>query len=75
VAGVARVEIKPSPSARQLFNQMVARSGKNLHLSAEATVALAAERTGQGHRDVEEIRELEEAEWIDPCKDGGWLLH
>lgn len=67
--------LTPSPTARLLYSQMVARSGKNLLLSLEATVGLAAERVRAGHRDTEAVRELEEAEWIDQHKDGGWLLH
>lgn len=73
MAGV--VEIKPGREARQLFNKMVARSGKNLHLSIESTLELAVERRRQGHNDEQEIRELQEAEWIDQSTDGGWLLH
>jgi hypothetical protein len=38
------IEIKPSASARQLFNTMVARAGEDLHLSMDATLILAVER-------------------------------
>lgn len=72
---MATTQVKPSPKARQLFNAMVARSGKNLHLSLDATVKLASERVPSARQDAQSIRELEEAEWIDACGDGGWLLH
>jgi hypothetical protein len=69
------IEIKPSSSARQLFNQMVARAGEDLHLSMDATLTLAVERKRAGHQDGCEIQQLEQEEWIDQSKDGGWLLH
>jgi hypothetical protein len=69
------IEIKPSSSARQLFNQMVARAGEDLHLSMDATLILAVERKRAGHQDGCEIQQLEQEEWIDQSKDGGWLLH
>jgi len=66
--------IKPSPQARRLFSQMVARS-EDLHLSLSATLELSVERVSSGNRDHTEIHELVREEWIDQAPDGGWLLH
>jgi hypothetical protein len=75
VAREAPTLIKPSPEARHLFNQMVYKADEDLHLSIQATLDLSVERVSAGHRDHEEVHELEEQQWIDPAPDGGWLLH
>lgn len=65
--------IQPSSQARALFGQMVARSDDGA-LDIEKTLELSMDRLSAGHRDGEEIFELEEEGWISPAEEGGWLL-
>lgn len=68
--------ISPSPEARALFSQMVARADDDeLHLNLDDTLALAVERKRDGYQDGGNIIELLQEEWIDRAPDGGWLLH
>lgn len=69
-------KITPSPEARALFSNMVARatSGRVLHLPMTRTLELAVERRRAGQHDTEEVRELQQEGWIKQARDGGWLI-
>ena len=69
-----RVEIKPSPQARRLFNAMVVKADDG-HLTLPSTLMLAVERTRAGSSDGEAVDELRSEGWIRQAKDGGWLVH
>lgn len=66
--------IRPSPEARHLFGQMVAKADADLHLTMEATLDLSVQRVRAGHRDHIEIHELQQEQWIGQAQDGGWIL-
>lgn len=65
--------IQPSSEARCLYGQMVARSDEGA-LSLQKTLELSMDRLGAGHRDGDEIFQLEDEGWISPAEEGGWLL-
>jgi hypothetical protein len=70
------IEIHPSPEARHLFGQMVARSDDNLILQLPSTLQLAVDRKLSGHsiQAEHEMDELLAAGWIGPHRSGGWTL-
>jgi hypothetical protein len=70
------MDIVPSPEARLLFGQMVARADEDLILELAPTFKLAADRKHAGHRcDCTEVSELIEAGWIGAHSSGGWVLY
>lgn len=72
----APVGVHPSPAARSLFGQMVARADQELHLPLAQCLAISVcrARCGADPKAYTEINELLVADWIGPASDGGWLL-
>jgi hypothetical protein len=69
------ISISPSPAARQIFNMMVVRSDEG-YLSLAQSIALTVQlKRMDGDSEVgTAVDELQEADWISPMSDGGWMV-
>lgn len=69
------ISISPSPAARQIFNMMVVRSDEG-YLSLAQSIALTVQlkRMDEDSEVGTAVGELQEADWIFPMSDGGWMV-
>lgn len=69
-------DIKPSPEARQLFNQMVLHAGEDGELDVECVLALSIlrHRRGEDPAATQCMTELRSEGWIEHAPEGGWLV-